>query len=165
MANIERFPDYEFLESGHVISYKKIVPRILSPIRMGSYTGLQLARSDGLLEKQYLHRLICEAFNGPCPDGMECRHLDGNKYNNIAKNLAWGTKSENNIDKNGHGTGISGEANPMAKLTEADVKRMREYRKRTGESYKKISELYGVSAMTAYRAITEQSWRANNDRP
>lgn len=158
MKKIDRFPDYEFHSDGFVISRVKKTPKVMSPIKMGNYVGLQLKRSDGHSEKAYLHRLICEAYNGPCPEGMECRHIDGNKNNNAASNLIWGTKDENEKDKLLHKTMLFGEKNPMAKLSENAVKDMREYRQKTGDSYAKIAEIFGVSAMTAYRAITKQSW-------
>lgn len=158
-ARIARFPQYEFHASGHVVSFQKREPRTLKPIKMGAYVGLQLARADGSREKAYLHRLICEAFNGPCPAGMQCRHLDGDKTNNAAANLAWGTKAENEADKLRHGSHVNGEKNPMSVLTEETVFQMRDDRKRTGDSYAKIAARYSVSTMTAYRAITQQSWR------
>lgn len=159
-SRIARFPKYEFCQTGRVISFQKRTPRTLKPIKMGNYVGLQLARADGVLEKAYLHRLICEAFHGPCPDGMECRHLDGDKGNNAASNLAWGTKLENEADRRRHGTTAKGEKNPMATLTEEAVSQMRADRQQTGDSYAKIAARYGVSTMTAYRAITQQSWRS-----
>lgn len=51
-----------------------------------------------------VHRLVLEAFVGPRPHGMECRHLDGNKQNNQRDNLVWGTHLENEADKVRHGT-------------------------------------------------------------
>jgi len=45
-----------------------------------------------------IHRLVCEAFHGPCPAGMEARHLNDVKHDNRAENLAWGTKSQNSHD-------------------------------------------------------------------
>lgn len=33
-----------------------------------------------------------------------CRHLNGNPYDNRLENLAWGTPSENMLDKVRHGT-------------------------------------------------------------
>ena len=156
---IARFPDYEFHESGYVVSRVKSQPRVMKPIKMGSYVGLQLRRKDGHTEKAYLHRLICEAFNGPCPDGMECRHLDGNKQNNAASNLAWGTKLENENDRRLHKTTAAGERNPMAKLTMEKVAQMKSYRALSGDSYRIIGKKFGVSTMTAFRAVTGQSWR------
>lgn len=52
----------------------------------------------------YIHRAVLSAFHG-APDGdMECRHLNGDKYDNRLENLAWGTPSENIYDQVGHGT-------------------------------------------------------------
>ncbi len=42
-----------------------------------------------------VHRLVCEAFNGPCPPGMVCIHLDEDSKNNRPENLKWGTQKEN----------------------------------------------------------------------
>lgn len=67
--------------------------------------------SLGRKNASYVHRLVLEAFVGPCPEGMECRHLDGNPGNNRLDNLAWGTRKENYEDSVEHGTayGISRE--------------------------------------------------------
>lgn len=155
---IERFPLYDFSEIGYVTSFVKKTPKILKPIKMGAYVGLQLLRDDGLLEKIYLHRAIAEAFHGACPAGKECRHLDGDKTNNRAENLSWGTRRENVDDKFAHGTSGKGALNTMAKLTDADVIAMRSHRKSTGDSYAKIAVMWGVSTMTAYRAVTGKAW-------
>jgi hypothetical protein len=159
MMKIARFPHYEFHQDGYVVSRIRKHPRVMKPIKMGAYVGLQLRREDGHIEKAYLHRLICEALNGPCPNGMECRHLDGNKKNNAASNLAWGTKLENANDKKLHKTSAVGEKNPMAKLTSAKVAQMKSYRASSGDSYRLIGEKFGVSTMTAFRAVTGKSWR------
>jgi len=37
-----------------------------------------------------IHRLLLETFVGPCPEGMEAMHLDGNSLNNDLENLEWG---------------------------------------------------------------------------
>lgn len=43
-----------------------------------------------------VHRLVCEAFNGPAPvDSPVCMHVDENAANNRPYNLAWGTQKEN----------------------------------------------------------------------
>ena len=89
---------------------------------------------------------------------MQVRHLDGNRNNNAASNLAWGTKAENEADKFQHGTTPKGEANPQAKLTRAAVDKMKVVRASTGRSFAKIAAQFGVSTMTAHRAITGVSW-------
>lgn len=51
-----------------------------------------------------VHRLVCEAFHGPCPAGMECSHLNGDPNDNRPQNLAWESSAENNRRKHDHGT-------------------------------------------------------------
>ena len=58
----------------------------------------------GVHKELAVHRIVCEAFNGPCPDGQQCRHLDGNPSNNVSTNLAWGTAADNHADQIRHGT-------------------------------------------------------------
>lgn len=50
-----------------------------------------------------VHRLVAAAFLGPCPPGMEVRHLDGDPTNNDVANLRYGTGSENCQDITRHG--------------------------------------------------------------
>jgi hypothetical protein len=71
---------------------------------------------DGKQERFQVHRLVLMAFDGPCPEGQEARHLDGDPGNNrwepgteeermaAGGNLIWGTHSENIRDKHRHGT-------------------------------------------------------------
>lgn len=43
-----------------------------------------------------VHRLVCEAFHGPAPEGKNyVLHLDENALNNRPENLKWGTQKEN----------------------------------------------------------------------
>lgn len=50
-----------------------------------------------------VHRLVLTVFVGPCPPGMQTRHLDGDPGNNHLGNLRWGTPAENNRDTLRHG--------------------------------------------------------------
>lgn len=67
------------------------------------YPAVHLRR-DGERHSRKLHALVALAFFGSRPDGMEVRHLDGNPLNNRVGNLAYGTRSENALDKVRHGT-------------------------------------------------------------
>lgn len=55
----------------------------------------------------YVHRLVLEAFVGPCPAGQECLHGNGIPSDNRLRNLRWGTRSENSLDALKHGTHVS----------------------------------------------------------
>lgn len=69
----------------------------LSP-DMAGYLCTTLNR-PGMQMRPHVHRLVLETFVGPCPDGMECRHVDGNQMNNWLSNLKWGTSQENAEDR------------------------------------------------------------------
>lgn len=59
-----------------------------------------------------VHRLVLEAFVGPCPPGMECRHFpDRDPTNNRLDNLSWATRKQNMEDKASHGTNRKGVPN------------------------------------------------------
>lgn len=57
----------------------------------------------GQQSHRMVHRLVCEAFHGPRPEGAVTRHLDGDCFNNTPDNVVWGTPSENNYDRVAHG--------------------------------------------------------------
>ena len=58
------------------------------------------AEEGGKPQSRLVHRLVCHAFHGPPPSDQhtDVRHLNGDKADNRAENLAWGTRSENMQD-------------------------------------------------------------------
>lgn len=61
---------------------------------------LQIKLSKNSITKIYkVHRLVLEAFVGPCPEGMQCRHLDNNPINNNINNIEWSTHKINMQDR------------------------------------------------------------------
>ena len=71
--------------------------------RESGYRHVILYQGDSRKTK-LVHRLVLEAFVGPAPKGMACRHLNGDPTDNRLENLAWGTTSTNNRDMVTHGT-------------------------------------------------------------
>ena len=57
----------------------------------------------GKLHAFWVHRLVCETFHGPPPEGMNaaCHVPDDDPANNRAENVAWGTRRWNESHKNG----------------------------------------------------------------
>jgi len=108
--------------------------------------------------KPPVHRLVLEAFVGPCPEGMECRHLDGNQENNQLDNLAWGTHVENMEDKLRHGTENRGTKHPLARLTDDDVKEIRR-RIEAGEKQLEIARDFRMSHAQISRIASRARWR------
>lgn len=83
---------------------KRMRGRVLSPILSGHhYPLVQLCR-DGAVERHRVHRLVAQAFLGPCPVGMNVCHWDDNPLNNQLSNLRYGTRSDNMRDRVRNGT-------------------------------------------------------------
>lgn len=107
---------------GHLLS--------VSPARK-NYPCVNFSR-NGKHKTQKVHLLVLKAFRGPCPAGMECRHLDGNAENRALSNLEWGTPKENGEDRVRHGTSSKvgrmpiGAAHHNAKLTVAKAAAIKE---------------------------------------
>lgn len=99
---------------------------ILSPTKLGYVrTSLSL---NGKRDTFMVHRLVLEAFIGPCPDGLEAAHLNGNRSDNVLPNLVWTTRKENHSHKVAHGTQPFGEDNAQSKLTAEQVLEIRRLR-------------------------------------
>lgn len=87
-----------------------------------------------------IHSLICSAWHGERPKGLDCGHLDGDKDNNRPENLRWITRSENHFQKRLHGTSDSNRTKmPLEKylLVAAGIQ--------AGLSKRAISKAVGVS--------------------
>lgn len=101
----------------------------------------------GNLGRYLVHILVLETFVGPCPEGMVCRHLDGNPANNRLENLSWGTPKENGEDMVKHGRSNKGSKSNTAKLAEEDIPIIRR-RLNSGELPQDIARDYRVGRRT-----------------
>lgn len=92
---------YEVSDRGEVRSRPRERTRggILAPRMYSKYMMVDLGRGNHRL----VHRLVLEAFIGPCPPGLEARHVNGDHTDNSLPNLLWGTRSENTLDQVRHG--------------------------------------------------------------
>lgn len=101
---IPGWPGYEVSNLGNLRSLKpgKQGPKVARLDRRG-YWRVSLSVA-GVTKNRRVHQLVALAFLGPRPDGCEVRHLDGNRTNNNAENLAYGTSAENRADTLAHGT-------------------------------------------------------------
>ncbi|MGO1563156.1 MAG: HNH endonuclease signature motif containing protein [Actinomycetaceae bacterium] len=78
--------------------------RILEPtVRPTGYAQATLAHRRSVTYR-LVHRLVLEAFIGPCPEGMEACHNNGNRTDNRLENLRWDTRLANAHDAIRHGT-------------------------------------------------------------
>lgn len=87
------------------------------------YRRTILSADDGGHMSALIHCLILTAFRGPCPEGMECCHHDGNKLNNRLDNIRWDTPKANAADtiRLGRQPNLRGSRNGRALLDEPKV--------------------------------------------
>lgn len=107
--SVPEYENYEISDLGRVRSLDRVVRtkrghtqghpgKELSPtVRTSGHLAVTLCR-DGERNMRYVHRLVLEAFRGPCPPGHEACHWDDDPSNNRLENLRWGTREENRAD-------------------------------------------------------------------
>ena len=114
-----------------------------------------------------VHKLVAEAFIGPCPEGKEVNHCDGIKPRNYVDNLEYLTPKQNTDHAKANGLYANGERNGIAKLSEADVWRIRELGRdigpRGGRGKRKItrgqiSQQFGISQRNVSSIVRRESW-------
>lgn len=118
--SIKGFPGYKVGDNGYAWSHKSGVWRRLKfDVSKRGYSRVSLRSKENPKGRRLIHRLVLEAFVGPCPVGMEACHGDGNPRNNRLSNLRWDTKKANQADRIRHGTLFrpQGEKNKKNRLT------------------------------------------------
>ena len=150
------FPDYEVSDRGRVRSLarsrvnsvgvmRRIQTRILQPAINSSaqdYRRVVLYR-DGRPAVRLIHRLVLEAFSGPCPAGHEARHFNDIGYDNRLKNLLWGTRADNRADAARNGKPPGGRRYAVVAAA-GDAERVRAAYA-AGASLKNISQQYKLN--------------------
>jgi transcriptional regulator len=127
--------------------------------RYTGYAAVLLIGEDGRRARRYVHRLALEAFVGPCPPGMECRHFpDNDRLNNRLENLSWASHAENLADRYVHGTVMAGGRHCFTSLTEGDVAEIRR-RRAAGETHQAIAESFGVARETVSCICRGRAWK------
>lgn len=117
-----------------------------------------------------VHQLVLMSFTErKSPGATLVRHLDGDRGNNHADNLAWGTDKTNAADRIEHGTQIQGFSHPLVTMTKAQAQAIRKAflthmteRKKKGYQVAQVGymgvlfnhyyELYGSSLTCVKRA-------------
>lgn len=168
MGHIETWkdiPGYEELYkiSNHgkikrLIGWKCRHERILKPGDNGRGHNWIYLYKNNRREKYYIHRLVLLIFTGPCPNGMEGCHNDGNPKNNFIVNLRWDTHRNNEQDKIRHGTSVCGSQIKQSKLNNQDVINIRN-RHINGECVIDIAKHYSVKIRAIYKILKRESWK------
>lgn len=160
------FDGYEVSSLGRVRSWRPAGPRaawrsepvVLRPTpQNGGYGVVCLRQGCGPGRYCYVHRLVLMAFVGPCPDGMECAHANGQRHDARLVNLAWVTPTENQRHKHQHGTAGVGANGSGVRLSASEVELIRA-RCQNGESFTTIALAHGVNRTTVSRIARGKSW-------
>lgn len=100
---------HEVSDHGRVRSVTRRVPsgrgqtriapgRLLTIYMNDRYPKINL-KVGGAQRMTYVHRLVAAAFIGPCPDGMEVCHNNGDPFDNRVNNLRYDTHLSNCADR------------------------------------------------------------------
>lgn len=158
---------YEVSNSGRVRGVDRIIDRgrrwkgkeIKSKPLNSGHMHIQLTKCCWHL----VHRLVLEAFVGPCPDGMEACHNNGNPSDNRVENLRWDTRRGNHADKVKHGTMARGSRNAKAKLTDTDIVQIFRMRQ-DGSLLSEISSAFKITPANASLILNRKTWRHVEDQ-
>ena len=120
------FKDYDVTYDGIVYSLKHNRTKMLKQSINGRGYLLVSISDSGKIFSVAVHQMVACKYLPPKPSHRhEIRHLDGNKTNNNANNLAWGTSKENSADTERHGRAARGASHGRARLTQEQVDRIR----------------------------------------
>lgn len=152
---------YEVSDHGRVKrvrgGYRNAVAgRILKFDPTSRYARVVLVR-NGKRRRTTAHQLVAAAFIGPCPEGHEVNHKDGNKKRNYARNLEYLTQADNNRHRCrvlGH---IRGEDNPASRFTANDIRHMRKLAQR-GESYSAVGRRFDTAHSVVRNIVLGRAW-------
>jgi DNA-binding XRE family transcriptional regulator len=133
--------------------------KILKPIKNNTGYFCVFLCKNKIIKRYNIHRLILEAFVGPCPIGKEACHNDGNRENYSIENLRWGTRKENFEDRTRHGNSLIGIKNPRAKLNEKQVRIIKWLLEDKYLTHKEIAQIFNVSRHTITKINNNKLWK------
>lgn len=157
---------YEVSNTGHIRSLDREVPhyrggtrlvkgKVLQPVVHHSGYVIVTLHRDGKQRTPRIHKLVAEAFLGPCPEGQEVRHKNGIRSDPRLVNLMYGTKKQNSADRRKHGTDPRGVKNPNSKLTEEQVRMIRN----SDLPRVALAEMFGVQVPAIWKIQAGRSWK------
>jgi len=107
--------------------------------------------------KHLAHRASYEAFVGKIPKGMYVCHACDNVACVNPNHLFLGTQKQNLQDMASKGRSTWGEKNPMAKLTEEQVKEIKQGFA-TGKTDTELAKQFNISRSTIYGIRNSRLW-------
>lgn len=122
----------------------------------GGYPSVALV-SKGKRRTFCIYKLVLLAFRGPCPEGYEGCHDDGNPLNSKLSNLYYGTHSNNMQDAARHGRTNRGTKCHASKLNPQKVAyALAEVN--SGRSQQSVADELGVCQQSIQCICTGRTW-------
>lgn len=119
--------------------------------------GYGLIRSGNKL--RFAHRVAWETANGPVQDDLlVCHRCDVPRCCNPS-HLFLGTHVDNMRDKSEKGRQAKGEQNGLAKLTESDIRTIRDLHENRGVSAYKIAKAFGMGRSAILSIVNRETWK------
>lgn len=149
---------------GKIISYHRLEPFALKQgDHPQGYKKVQVKTPQGIKNK-LVHRLVLEAWVGPCPEGCVTNHKNGDKQDNRLENLEYCTQSENMAHSYGYGLSPKpptrkGSECRLSKLTEEKVLALRAETDRKPGYLKRLGAKYGITCPTVSKILLRQTWK------
>lgn len=132
-------PGYEITRDGRVFSVSSNWRgygrrEMAQTLNADGYPSVRLV-IDGKRTRMSVHKLVARDYLPPRPSMQhEIRHLDGNKLNSRAENLAWGTAKENADDREKHGRTSRGAKHSASIKRSNQAEAVRAFRRTQKES-------------------------------
>jgi hypothetical protein len=105
----------------------------------------------------HVYRHLCELRHGPAPElGYQAAHDCGNAWCWHLDHIVWKTTLDNHADKKRHGTHLKGESMPWSKITEQQVREIREMSK--SMSQREIARRLGIGHNHVWH-ILHDTWK------
>lgn len=160
---------YQVSPLGDVRSLSRRIPRgtgfmalkgrVLVPAKAGRGYPFVVLYVGGTKKSAYVHRLVAEAFIGPCPPNREVNHKDGNKDNNSVGNLEYVSRAENLRHARESGLlRLVGADNPRCKYSEAQIRKAYGL-VASGKRHREAAEATGVDQGTVESVVRGKNWR------
>lgn len=171
IKEIPGFPHYFADELGNIYSVKTThshhgyflgEPRVMMQAKNSQGYKIVKIYADGKARNITVHLLVLKTFVSDRPVGMQGCHGKNGISDNSVTNLYWATPKQNNADKYRDGTEQTGENHPYHKLTEKQVREIRQkygYRNKNGLSSTKLAKIYCVEKSTITDIIRRYTWK------